>query len=101
MFGSGPSINNRLAGRLSVNVKEQGILLRRVEIGRLDAPGVQQYAIANIYTKEFCRTLLQLIQLGSKFRVVCQDLYGLVLRQANQLGNRRPVEGRVSVEGPL
>ena len=69
----------------------------RIEIRRLDHPTVQLDPFAHVYAEKLCRTLFQPGQPVLEIAVINQRPQLCVLRQPDDFGDRRLVEGGISM----
>src|SRR5262249_46299360 len=94
---STPRVAHRLARRFAVNVEEHRVLLRRIEVRRLETPGVELDAVADVDAKEFARGPFEHCQLLAQLLVLRENFERLVIRQRDDLRHRRLVECRERV----
>ena len=95
-----PGVLDRRARGLSVNVDEQRVLFRRIEVRRLDAPRVELDAFRNPHAEELGGRTRQRGDPFLELLVLLQHADLLVVRQRDELGDRRLAKRRPRVEGP-
>ena len=96
-----PRIVHRLPRRLAVDVRDERILLRRIEGRRLDHVAIELDAVADIDAEELRRRIQQRLHLRGDRRRIGQRAHRLVARQLDHLGDRRLLELRIGVERQL
>ncbi len=95
-----PAIEHGLAGRLAVNIKEQRVFLRRIEIRRFHHPAVQDQPVADIDAEEL-RLNPERLDFPPQLGIVGQHANTGVPRQFDHRFDRRRGKSRVGVNGPL
>ena len=96
-----PRVVDRLPRRLAVDVRDEGILLRRVEGRRLQHVAIELNAFADVDAEELRRRIEQRLHLRHHRGRVGQRAHRLVARQLDHLRQRRLLELRVGVERQL
>ncbi len=96
-----PRIVDRLPRRLAVDVRDERILLRRVERRRLQHVAIELHALADVDAEELRRRIEQRLHLGDHRGRIGQRAHRLVARQLDHLRQRRLLELRVGVERQL
>jgi hypothetical protein len=84
-----PRVENRLRPGLAVNEEQDGVALRRVEVGGPHQPPVELNPVADADAEEFDRPLPERGHPGAKLRVVSERPHRLVTRQADELRHGR------------
>ena len=94
-----PTIDHTLPCWLSVDVKQHGILLLWIKIGRLHAPAVQLDTFLNLHAERLDGRLLKFGHLVDQLCVVLNHFDHFVRWQLHPLAQRWHIVGRKGVHG--
>ena len=101
ILAASPIVEDRLAVRLAVHKHEDRVLLRRVEIARLDHPRIHHDPVSNVELQELGGLRNQWADSTATLGIVFQDTHRAMLRKFHEIDHRRRVERRMRMERPL
>ena len=86
-----PAILHRLACGLTVDVHQERVDLRRVEVGRRHHPAIHLDAVADVDPKDLDGSSGNRVDGGLHLGIVLEDAPDLVIGQRHQVGARHPL----------
>ena len=84
---SAPAVPNYLSGRLAVNVDQQGIPARTIQIAGMYTASRQTNALLNLNIEEFYGSKVESTDLCMQLQIALESLDHGMIREADESGN--------------